>query len=194
VTKWPLVSVFALLASCAQVPDRVVLLPNADGRSSAVIVTTGNSELALTTPYAEAQVKGGAASAGSSDRAEVQSRYGALLEAQPARPRTFVVYFFLESTKLTPASRPLLDQIKSEIASMPAAEVFITGHTDTVGPDSVNDGLSFRRAEVVRDELVARGIPRKSIEVAGLGDHKPAVPTALDVPEPKNRRAEINVR
>jgi OOP family OmpA-OmpF porin len=194
VTKWPLVSAFALLASCVQVPDRVVLLPNADGRSSSLIVTTRKGEVHLAAPYAEAQVKGGAANTGTSDREEVQGRYGALLEAQPARPRSFVLYFFFESTKLTPSSRPLLDQIKSEIANMPAAEVFITGHTDTVGPDSVNDGLSLRRAEAVRDALVALGIPLKSIEIAGFGNRKPALPTALEVPEPKNRRAEVNVR
>jgi outer membrane protein OmpA-like peptidoglycan-associated protein len=172
----------------------VVLLPNADGRRSALIVTTGRSEVKLAAPYAEVQVSGGAANVGAAGREEVQRRYGALLEAQPPRPSSFVVYFFFDSTDLTPTSRPLLDQIRSEIASMPAAEVFITGHTDTVGPDRVNDRLSLRRAEAVRDALVALGIPLKSIEVAGRGERNLALPTARDVPEPKNRRAEINVR
>jgi outer membrane protein OmpA-like peptidoglycan-associated protein len=194
VTKWPLVSVVALLTSCAQVPDRVVLLPNADGRSSAVIVTTAKGEVKLATPYATVQVKGGVAYAGASGREEVQGRYGPLLDAQPERARSFVVYFFFESAELTPASRPLVDQIKTEIASMPAVEVFITGHTDTVGPDSINEALSLRRAEAVRDALVKLGIPPESIQVAGFGDRKPALRTAPEVPEPKNRRAEINVR
>jgi outer membrane protein OmpA-like peptidoglycan-associated protein len=151
-------------------------------------------EMELAAPYAEIQVKGGTPTSGTAGREEVQGRYGALLEAQPARPRSFVLYFFFESTRLTPASRPMLDLIKSEIATMPAAEVYITGHTDTVGSDSLNDGLSLRRAEAVRDALVTLGIPPKSIEIAGFGFRKPARPTALEVPEPKNRRAEVNVR
>ena len=55
-TKWLLVSAFSLLVGCAQVAqvsDRVVLLPNADGRSSSVIVTTQKGEMELAAPYAE---------------------------------------------------------------------------------------------------------------------------------------------
>ena len=58
----------------------------------------------------------------------------------------------------------------------------------------MNDRLSVRRAEVVRDALAAIGVPVEKIAVVGRGEREPAVATADEVPEPRNRRAEIKVR
>lgn len=193
-TKWSVLVCSILAAGCAQVPDRVVLLPGAGGRTGALVVKTEKGDAELASPYAEVEVKGGTATARVSSQDEVRSRYGALLGAQPPRPRSFIVYFAFGTAELTAQSRLLLDRFRAEITGMPAAEIVITGHTDTMGPESLNDTLSLRRAEAVRDALLAVGIPRKAIEVAGRGERDLAVPTGLQVPEPKNRRAEIKVR
>jgi outer membrane protein OmpA-like peptidoglycan-associated protein len=46
----------------------------------------------------------------------------------------------------------------------------------------------------VRATLIAVGIPANAISVAGRGEHDLAVQTADQVPEPRNRRAEIKIR
>ena len=81
-----------------------------------------------------------------------------------------------------------------EIASRPASEVMVIGHTDTVGGLEANDKLSLRRAEAVRDILVAAGVPGEKIELAGRGERETLVKTGDEVAEPRNRRVEISVR
>lgn len=49
----------------------------------------------------------------------------------------------------------------------------IEGHTDATGSVDANRDLSLRRAEAVRDALVARGIPAERIRVYGLGEDEP---------------------
>jgi outer membrane protein OmpA-like peptidoglycan-associated protein len=50
------------------------------------------------------------------------------------------------------------------------------------------------RAESVREILVAAGVNRSVISVAGRGEREPAVPTADEVAEARNRRVEIKIR
>ncbi len=73
-------------------------------------------------------------------------------------------------------------------------DVYVIGHTDTVGELRGNDQLSAQRAETVKDFLVGIGIPAERIQTAGRGKREPIVPTDDNVDEPKNRRVEINVR
>ena len=76
----------------------------------------------------------------------------------------------------------------AEIARRPVPDVLIIGHTDTVGTDAFNDGLSRQRGEVVRKALLARGIQIENVVVVGRGKREPIVPTADNVAEPRNRR------
>lgn len=186
--RWLTPLIAAVIAGCAQIPDRVVLL------EGAVVVRTAKGETELNAPYAAAEVARGKATPGSSSADEVRSRYGALLDAQPPRPRSFEVFFIFNKAELTAASTILLGWIKTAIAGMPGVDIVVIGHTDRVGPQRVNDRLSVRRAEVVRDALVAIGVPVEKIAVVGRGEREPAVATADEVPEPRNRRAEIKVR
>ena len=70
----------------------------------------------------------------------------------------------------------------------------VTGHADRAGSEAYNLALSLRRANAVRDALVARGILSQNISVAGRGEAEPAVPTPDGVREPANRRVEIIIQ
>lgn len=181
-----------LLASCAS--ERVVLLPSADGRPSAVIVNPGANEQRLDQPFAASVRRLGSYSAYQESSAVVQERYGPALAAQPTRPHSFIVYFEEGKDVLTPESVAAFAQVKADILKRGAAEVTVIGHTDRVGSLASNDELSKQRAAMVRDALVAAGLDPKLIEVAGRGEREPLVPTADEVSEPKNRRVEISVR
>lgn len=197
-------AVLALLA-CAEVKvappppppvtDRIVLLPDASGKPSAIEITTAAGQrLRLDQPYAAAQLQGGALQPASTDAADVQARYGALLAQQPARPQSFVLPFEANATRLSPAAEPVLAEVRDKLARLPAAEMVVTGHTDSVGSIESNDRVSLARAGAVRDLLIKAGVDAAMITVVGRGKRELLVPTADGVAEARNRRVEIKIR
>ena len=182
------------LAGCATRQGAVVLLPSKDGRDAAVIVTQGGKEVALTQPYAAANLTSGGPQAVQTSAQEVQARYGRALAAQPLAPAQFTLYFVEGRDEFTEESKQIIDGVFAEIAKRPVPDVLVIGHTDKVGSDAVNDPLSRQRAEVVRSALLARGIAVDKVVTIGRGKREPIVPTADGVAEPRNRRVEIQVR
>jgi outer membrane protein OmpA-like peptidoglycan-associated protein len=71
--------------------------------------------------------------------------------------------------------------------------VVVVGHTDTSGSAQYNVGLSERRASVVRDALVARGIAAASIRTEARGENDLARATRDGVREPLNRRTAVTI-
>ena len=176
-------------------PDRIVLLPNADGTPSAVILKTAAGEQLINHPYEAASVnQSGAITPRKESPESVRARYGAVLAAQPKRPASFTVYFVSGKDEITPESQVVLDKLKADLKTRSAPEIVVIGHTDRVGKLEANDALSLERAKVMGRILVATGIPAKLIQLAGRGEREPLVQTADEVPEAKNRRVEISVR
>jgi outer membrane protein OmpA-like peptidoglycan-associated protein len=184
----------ALLVGCAGPKETVVLLPSPSGQDTALTVTQGSRQVVLAQPYAGARVGRGAVEAYPSNAQEVQARYGSALAAQPLPPVQFTLFFVENKDEFTDESKRIVDGVFAEIAKRPVADVFVIGHTDTVGSDAVNDALSRQRAEVVRAAFVARGLAVDKVVVIGRGKRELAVPTGDGVSEPRNRRVEILVR
>lgn len=188
------------MAGCAQQPkppqysERVILLPNRDGRSSAVVVKRATAEHELNAPYQGVELAGNKEQRALMSGQEVQQRYGGLLAVQPARPFTFLLFFNVRTTELTPQSKAALNDIKQKIASFPAAQVTVIGHADRVGSVEANDALSLKRAAAMRETLVQIGIPRQTIEIVGRGEREPTVQTSDGVAEERNRRVEVKLR
>ncbi|MBY0576937.1 MAG: OmpA family protein [Gallionellaceae bacterium] len=185
------------IAGCASPPaERVVLLPGPDGKAGAVVVATNTgSSMLLDQPYTAVAINNqGRLNAVREDAASVRARYQSALDAQPARPVSFSVFFVRGKDEITMESKPLVEKLKAEIARRPAPEIMVIGHTDRVGSDASNDILSLKRAEAMRNALVKAGIAASSISIAGRGEREPLVPTADEVAEPKNCRVEVNVR
>lgn len=191
--------VAALAAGCAQPPkstysERVILLPNRDGRSSSVIVHRASGDHTLSRPYESVETTREGERLIEHTEADVAQRYGAVLKAQPARPFTYLLFFNTASTELTVDSKISLNQVREKIRGFPAAQVTVIGHTDRVGSEEANDQLSLRRAVSIRDMLVQLGIPPSAIEIVGRGEREPLVPTPDNRPEERNRRVEIKLR
>lgn len=180
------------LAGC--VSERVILLPSADGQASALVLRNERGELLLNQPYAATQRRGGANSLYRASPEEVQERFGAALAAMPTRPSSYLLYFEPGSNTLTPASQAAFVKMRQEISERTALEVRVIGHTDRVGSRLANDALSKNRAEAIRDQLIASGVPAESLETVGRGERDLLVPTEDEVEEPRNRRVEINLR
>jgi outer membrane protein OmpA-like peptidoglycan-associated protein len=172
-----------------------VLLPGHEGGVGTVVVQEGGREVVLSTAYASARTgAGGQLEPRQATPDEVGAVFADALAATPPRPITFILYFVEATDQFTPESQALVDQVLLAIASRPAPELTVAGHTDAVGTDQYNDLLSLRRAERVRVLLIARGIAPASIVAVGRGKREPRVPTPDGVAEPRNRRVEITVR
>jgi OmpA-OmpF porin, OOP family len=71
----------------------------------------------------------------------------------------------------------------------------VSGHTDSSGSADHNKDLSRRRAERMKKELVAKGIPDGDVVTVGLGSERPLVkPDDTPAKKAKNRRYEVQLR
>jgi OOP family OmpA-OmpF porin len=184
---------FAL--GCAQRQALFVVLPNADGTSGAITVSDNQQSVLLDKPYAESEEKNHSVSAATiADPQKVQQVFANALAAQPILPAHFRLYFLRDTDQLTPESEQQYRAVFDDIKRRPVYQVEVIGYTDTLGTPAHNQALSLRRAEAIRDRLIADRLTAGSISVAGRGELDPAVPTAPQVSEPRNRRVEITVR
>ena len=71
--------------------------------------------------------------------------------------------------------------------------VEIGGHTDNVGLDDDNLALSQRRAEAVRDHLVAAGVTDAGLKARGYGESRPRADNGTEAGRAKNRRTEFRI-
>jgi outer membrane protein OmpA-like peptidoglycan-associated protein len=181
-----------LLGACTT--GTVVLLPEKDGRDTALVVREGDKQVVLDQPYAAANLTLYGPHAYRSSAAEVQTLFGPALAAQPLRPSQFTLYFNEGTDDLTADSTREFERVFSEIAVRPVPDIVVVGHTDRVGSDPFNDALALQRAETVRAALIRRGIAPENTVAVGRGKREPAVATADGVAEPRNRRVEIIVR
>jgi outer membrane protein OmpA-like peptidoglycan-associated protein len=195
IARLGLALLFAGLAGCATT-DRVILLPDdVTGKVGKInVIGKGGGEVLLDSAYGQASAGAGEVRGETLDADTVRQRYAHELAGLPPRPAIFLLYFLNDSDELTAESQALLPAILKEVAQRPAPEVVVIGHTDRVGAVEYNDKLSLQRAGTVRDKLVAAGLDRAHIEVAGRGEREPLVPTEDEVAEPRNRRVEISVR
>jgi outer membrane protein OmpA-like peptidoglycan-associated protein len=189
--------VVVALGACTTPPaDRVILLPGEGSRpSGAVTVRTASADIVIDRPYRQANVdRKGAVEVNEVTAQQVQERFAPLLATRPPRPREWTVYFETGSQQLTASSQGVLEEVRTALAAYPGGELVVTGHTDRVGSVADNDRLSLERASRLRDQLIAAGFDAERIRVAGRGERAPLVPTADEVAEPRNRRAEIKLR
>ena len=180
--------------------DLIILLPDPDGNTGVVRVTTrGGSQMLDKSGHATevAGVSHPPTVPMLMNESEIKGIFGSALSAQPDltdRFVSFILYFDRDTIRLTSESRALLTKVAKTIKNRKSDEVFVVGHTDRVGVGEYNMGLSSRRASHVRELLVSSGVQPKALVVSYHGEAMPLVSTEDEVPEPLNRRVEVIVR
>ena len=71
--------------------------------------------------------------------------------------------------------------------------IIAVGHTDAVGTDGYNQGLSVKRSEAVKAYLVSKGIEKNRVYTEGKGEKQPVADNKTTEGRAKNRRVEIEV-
>jgi outer membrane protein OmpA-like peptidoglycan-associated protein len=85
-----------------------------------------------------------------------------------------------------------LDQVAEALkATDDDKGIVIEGHTDTNGSAATNKALSLRRAEAVRQHLIAKGVPVDRISAVGVGESRPVADNDTAEGRANNRRVEI---
>jgi outer membrane protein OmpA-like peptidoglycan-associated protein len=174
----------------------VVLLPDDQGKTGAIVVTGAGSERVLSGSGQAVSVSAGSPPGQPFvlSEAEVAALAGPALRALPPPPAQFVFYFNLGAADLTEESRARLRETARTIRERFPVDVSVVGHTDTVGDKRYNYQLSLKRARAVAALLAAEGVDPSIMEITSHGKDNPLVPTGDQVPEPRNRRVEVTVR
>ena len=184
-------------------PERrelIVLLPDPDGKTGMVQVTTKGGSQTLEKPGYSTQVEEISKPPTTPkplDENEITSIFGPALSGQPdltGRFTSFLLHFETGTDKLTRESREKMREVVSTIKRLKSNEVYIVGHTDRVGTEEYNMKLSSTRADFVRDQLVSNGIKSSALFVYFHGESMPQVKTEDEVAEPLNRRVEVIIR
>ncbi|MCB1166038.1 MAG: OmpA family protein [Leptospiraceae bacterium] len=92
-----------------------------------------------------------------------------LYGAQRASLADYAVYFDVNSTQIRPDQLEKLEKVAALSQRNPSFVFMLLGQTDVAGQESINQSLSLRRAEAVRDRLIALGVPRRNLRVAAAG-------------------------
>jgi len=194
--RFSVAACFLFLLGCSSQKSLVVLMPDPDGTVGRVIVSTPEGRQILTEPFTAVEVreKEPPGPVRTLSEAEIRSTFNPALEATPEAPSSFTLYFITGTTSLTDASLQHLEEVQAEVKKRLPCEVYVAGHTDTLGKEEANARLSLERAQIVRDHLIRIGVDPALIQVSAHGENDPLVPTSDEVDEPRNRRVEVFIR
>lgn len=103
------------------------------------------------------------------------------------------ISFAVGSARVDSNFKKVLDTFSTGLVQNPTAAVTIIGHTDSSGSDAVNNPLSLKRANSVRDYLVTKGVGSSRFVTEGHGSTEPLVANDTKANMAKNRRVEIYV-
>lgn len=103
------------------------------------------------------------------------------------------VLFSYDSSALTPAGSAKIGEIAAVLREYPDSDVFIMGYTSSDGDDSYNTQLSQRRADSVKNTLIANQVAPSRITSLGMGSSNPIASNETEAGRSQNRRVEIIV-
>jgi len=99
--------------------------------------------------------------------------------------------FDFDSDALRPEARENLDVLANSLKEYDNSNLLIVGHTDDVGSDTYNLGLSERRAGSAARFLGSRGVTR--LDTRGRGEREPVASNDTEEGRQRNRRVEVAI-
>jgi outer membrane protein OmpA-like peptidoglycan-associated protein len=94
---------------------------------------------------------------------------------------------------IKPQFQGTLNEVAQTLNSYNQTYIDVLGHTDSVGTDAYNQGLSERRANAVADYLSSRGVARARMATRGFGESQPIATNDTEEGRAANRRVEIKI-
>ncbi len=103
------------------------------------------------------------------------------------------VLFDFDKATLKPGAREKLAKVSGIVLAYPGLKLAVEGYTDSVGSDEYNMTLSEKRADAVRDYLVAQGLSDSGITAQGFGKADPVATNDTNEGRALNRRVQLVV-
>ena len=103
------------------------------------------------------------------------------------------IQFEFDSDAIKAESYATLDKAAETMKAHPEYNLDIAGHTDNIGTDTYNQGLSERRAASVVKYLTNKGIDASRLKSEGFGETKPIADNETVEGRAQNRRVEFKV-
>lgn len=101
------------------------------------------------------------------------------------------VLFATGQADLRAGSRANIDRLAQRLNQEPERKIIIEGHTDTTGTVAINEALSQRRADAVRQHLINAGVSSDRINAFGKGQDYPVASNNTAEGRQQNRRVEV---
>ena len=98
-----------------------------------------------------------------------------------------------DSARMREEAEANLRELALSLEKYPGSDLLIAGHTDSVGSESYNQGLSERRAAAAANYLVSQGVARNRIATRGLGEVEPVAGNDTGAGRQQNRRVEVAI-
>ena len=137
---------------------------------------------------------------GASDEQVVMVEETMVEETMPAEPAAEAVRveldvkFDFDKAQVKDDSYGDIKNLADFMNQYPQTTTVVEGHTDSVGTDAYNQGLSERRANAVREVLVNQyGVSGDRVNAVGYGEARPVADNATDSGRAINRRVEAEV-
>jgi peptidoglycan-associated lipoprotein len=103
------------------------------------------------------------------------------------------VFFAYDHSDITPEGRTTLEKQAAWMKTNGSVTVTIEGHCDERGTREYNLALGERRANAVKNVLVALGIPAARVSTISYGKERPAVVGSTEAAYAQNRRGVTTV-
>ena len=103
------------------------------------------------------------------------------------------VNFDFNKSKLTAESYPILYDAAKTLLNNPDMKVEIQGYTDSIGSEDYNKKLGQRRADVVKDYLISKGVSASRLRTVSYGESNPVADNKTADGRALNRRIEFKV-
>ncbi|MDF2456811.1 MAG: ompA [Cytophagaceae bacterium] len=103
------------------------------------------------------------------------------------------VFFDTGKDQLRLESKTELARVTKLLQDNPSIKIEISGHTDNVGSEEINQQLSEKRAKSVVAFLIQNGIPAARLKAVGYGSKSPVADNTTEAGKQLNRRTELKI-
>jgi outer membrane protein OmpA-like peptidoglycan-associated protein len=101
--------------------------------------------------------------------------------------------FEFDSHAIRPDAAAHVRQLALSLGEHPDTQLLIVGHTDSVGSDTYNHGLSIRRADAALDYLTAQGVAPQRVHASGREEWEPLATNETEAGRRASRRVEVAI-
>lgn len=107
--------------------------------------------------------------------------------------RTIIRFPFNSANRLDDGdAESYLDKLATRVLAS-GESIRLTGHTDNIGSDASNMALGQRRADIIRNYLIQKGVPAAKIQATSKGESAPVATNDTDAGRAENRRTELQI-